>query len=307
MHAVTEALHAVELTLFLRHMPEGVAEHSFLGYNHQSTCMPSYSLYVQLLWYPMYYSGGMKARISPVQWSEPHSILAPTQDSNPGGRIQNHKRWPLHYHCTQLYKYTIGVIASLTCTRGSDRPAIQLPGNVVWSGGSEVRPGTFDLTQVAMRQPITSHACNQASPCAAQPIKHRHAPIIGTCAINQSNIGSFILCVFAEFYKRQTMQKKNSRPMESAGQESDCLRNYWADKLSKFEFRADCYAIMTFLCFNYWSVIDILCAIWQLNNAYGYDRVIFKISLLFIEVVIWLFKLCWLNVDLDFSIEFVVV
>ena len=51
----TEALHAVELTLFMWHMPEGVAEHSFLGCNHQPTCMPSYSLYVQLLCYPMYY------------------------------------------------------------------------------------------------------------------------------------------------------------------------------------------------------------------------------------------------------------
>ena len=40
--------------------------------------------------------GGMKARVSPVQWSKPHSILAPTQDSNPGGRIQKNKRWPLH-------------------------------------------------------------------------------------------------------------------------------------------------------------------------------------------------------------------
>ena len=60
------------------YMPEGVTEHSFLGCNHQSTCMPSYSLYVQLLWYPMYYPGGMKASVSPVQWSEPYSILAPT-------------------------------------------------------------------------------------------------------------------------------------------------------------------------------------------------------------------------------------
>ena len=38
---------------------------------------PSYHLYVQLLWYPMYYPGGMKARVSPVQWSKPHSILPP--------------------------------------------------------------------------------------------------------------------------------------------------------------------------------------------------------------------------------------
>ena len=66
---------------------------------NQLAC-PSYSLYVQLLWYPMYYPGGMKARVGPVQWSKPYSILAPTQDSNPGGRIQNHKWWPLHYHCT---------------------------------------------------------------------------------------------------------------------------------------------------------------------------------------------------------------
>ena len=72
---------------------------------------PSYSLYVQLLWYPMYYPGGMKARVSPVQWSKPHSILPPIQDSNPGGRIQSHKRWPLHNHCTH-----INVIMSFQCT-----------------------------------------------------------------------------------------------------------------------------------------------------------------------------------------------
>ena len=51
----------------------------------------------------MYYPGGMKARVSLVQWSKPNSILALTQDSKPGGRIQNHKRWPLHYHCTLMY------------------------------------------------------------------------------------------------------------------------------------------------------------------------------------------------------------
>ena len=66
---------------------------------NQFAC-PSYSLYVQLLWYPMYYPGGMKARVSPVQWLKPHSIIAPTQDSNPGGRIQNHKQWLLHYTTT---------------------------------------------------------------------------------------------------------------------------------------------------------------------------------------------------------------
>ena len=66
---------------------------------NQLAC-PSYSLYVQRLWYPMYYPGGMKAWVSPVQCSKPYSILAPTQNSNPGGQIQHHKQWPLHYHYT---------------------------------------------------------------------------------------------------------------------------------------------------------------------------------------------------------------
>ena len=43
---------------------------------NQFAC-PSYNLHVQLLWYPMYYPEGMKARVSPVQWSKPYSILAP--------------------------------------------------------------------------------------------------------------------------------------------------------------------------------------------------------------------------------------
>ena len=85
---------------------EGVTEHSFLGCNHQSTCMPSYSLYVYLLCYPPnVYPEGTKVRVSSVQWSKPYSILAPTQDSNPGGRIQHHERWPLHYHCNDLFFY----------------------------------------------------------------------------------------------------------------------------------------------------------------------------------------------------------
>ena len=80
-------------------MPLKVWPNTALGCNHQSICMAQ----LQLLRYPMYYPGGMKARVGPVQWSKPNSILAPTQDSNPGGRIQNHKRWPLHYHCTHIH------------------------------------------------------------------------------------------------------------------------------------------------------------------------------------------------------------
>ena len=96
-------------------IPLKVWPNTALGCNHQSIwsiCMLSYSLQVQLLWHPMYYPGRMKARVSPVQWSKPHSILAPTQDSNPGGRIQNHKRYttlplriPMRYG---IYPWNIG-------------------------------------------------------------------------------------------------------------------------------------------------------------------------------------------------------
>ena len=78
---------------------------------NQLACL-SYSLHVQLFLYPMYYPGGMKARVGPVQWSKPHSILAPTQDSNPGGRIQRHKRWPIHYHCPQC-RWIVSVIKTI--------------------------------------------------------------------------------------------------------------------------------------------------------------------------------------------------
>ena len=47
----------------------------------------------------MYYPGGMKAWVSPVQWSKPHSISAPTQ---------NRMRWPLHYttaHIRYVYSW----------------------------------------------------------------------------------------------------------------------------------------------------------------------------------------------------------
>ena len=80
------------------HWKCGRTQHKAATIN-QRAC-PSYSFYVQLLGYPMYYPGGMKARVSPVQRSKPYSMLAPTQDSIPCGRFHNHMRWPLHYHCT---------------------------------------------------------------------------------------------------------------------------------------------------------------------------------------------------------------
>ena len=45
---------------------EGVAENSFLGCNHQSTCMPQLQPLCSALWYPTYYPEETKARVSPV-------------------------------------------------------------------------------------------------------------------------------------------------------------------------------------------------------------------------------------------------
>ena len=43
---------------------ESVAEHTAQYATINQFAYPSYSLYVQLLWYPMYYPGGMKTRVS---------------------------------------------------------------------------------------------------------------------------------------------------------------------------------------------------------------------------------------------------
>ena len=52
---------------------EGVVEHSSRLQPSINLHAPVYrAFYVQLLWYPMYYPEGMKARVSPVQWSKPY-------------------------------------------------------------------------------------------------------------------------------------------------------------------------------------------------------------------------------------------
>ena len=68
---------------------ETVVQHSARLQPSINLHAPVTAFYVQLLWYPMYYPGGMKARVSPVQWSKPHSILVPTQDLNQGGRMSH--------------------------------------------------------------------------------------------------------------------------------------------------------------------------------------------------------------------------
>ena len=81
---VTEALHAVELTLFLWHMPESVAEHSFVGCNLPSICIPSYSLLCSVALIPNVLlrrdEGSGKpcaAVIEALQHISPHSGLEP--------------------------------------------------------------------------------------------------------------------------------------------------------------------------------------------------------------------------------------
>ena len=81
-------------------MPLKVWPNTALGCNHQSICMPQLQPLCSAALVPNVLLRRDEGWVSPVQWSKPNSTLAPTQDSNPGGRIQNHKRWPLHYHCT---------------------------------------------------------------------------------------------------------------------------------------------------------------------------------------------------------------
>ena len=76
---------------------------------NQFAC-PSYSLHVQLLWYPMYYPGGMKALVSHVQWSKPHRILAPVRIRTraAGFRIISGDHYTTPAHCRQTNIQTVG-------------------------------------------------------------------------------------------------------------------------------------------------------------------------------------------------------
>ena len=63
--------HAIEFTLFLWHMPDDATE---VVVEHSSRLQPLINLHAlvtasmfQLPWYSMYYPGGMKAQVSPVQ------------------------------------------------------------------------------------------------------------------------------------------------------------------------------------------------------------------------------------------------
>ena len=63
----------------------------------------------------MYYSGGMKARVSPVQWWQPHSISAPTQDSNPSGfRIMSGDHYTTTAHMCPFVSFLLHIPGQLT-------------------------------------------------------------------------------------------------------------------------------------------------------------------------------------------------
>ena len=59
-------------------MPLKAWPNTALGCNHQSICIPQLQPLCSAAPVPnVLYPGGTKARISPVQWSKPYSILAP--------------------------------------------------------------------------------------------------------------------------------------------------------------------------------------------------------------------------------------
>ena len=91
-------------------MPPKVSPNTALGCNHQSICMPQLKPLCSAALIPNVLPRKDEGSGKPVQWSKPHSILAPTQDLKQGSRIPNHKRWPLHYHCTPSKSIIILII-----------------------------------------------------------------------------------------------------------------------------------------------------------------------------------------------------
>ena len=139
---------AIELTLFMWHTPadttEAVAEHS-------ARLQPSINLHAPVTAFMISCSGTQCTTpegwrlgwVLAVQWSKPHSILAPTQDSNPGRRIQNHKRWPLHYHCTHTQMTTrAGSLVYVLVESGRDRAREDI------SGPIPINSSSFEMATV---------------------------------------------------------------------------------------------------------------------------------------------------------------
>ena len=89
-------------------IPLKVWPNTALGCKHQSVCMPQVRPSCSAALIPNVLAGWMKARVSPVQYAviKPHSVLAPTQDSNPGARfkIMSGDHYTTHAHnCCQTY------------------------------------------------------------------------------------------------------------------------------------------------------------------------------------------------------------
>ena len=93
--------HAIKFTLFLWHMiPLELWPNTAQGCNHQSNCMLQLQSLCSAVLVLTVQPLGVTVLVSPVQRSKSYSISTHTQDSTSGGRIQNHRRWPLHCHCT---------------------------------------------------------------------------------------------------------------------------------------------------------------------------------------------------------------
>ena len=81
-------------------MPLKVWPNTALGCNHQSICMPELQPLCSAALVPNVLPRRDEGLGKPCAVSVTLYYIGPTQDSNPDGRIQNHKQWPLHYHCT---------------------------------------------------------------------------------------------------------------------------------------------------------------------------------------------------------------
>ena len=166
---------------------EGVAEHSSKLQPSINLHTPSYSLYVQLLWYPMYRLPRKDECSGKPCAAKPYSILAPTRDSNPGGRIQNHKRWPLHYHCTLKVLIMTFMVWILLLIRGDLKSKINLPSKVC------------QVSNTCMK--ISGESCEGAArtdTCILRPSSARFMFVFGGNTHNDTSFSQGAKCVLVQ-------------------------------------------------------------------------------------------------------------
>ena len=72
------------------------------GAEHSAMLQPSINLHAPAALVPNVLPRRDESSVEPCAVIEASYWAAPTQDKNLGGRIQNYKRWPLHYLCTPV-------------------------------------------------------------------------------------------------------------------------------------------------------------------------------------------------------------